>query len=133
MAGLSPTQRTIAYLKNQGLICGTVERWIPNPRMPGGGIRKDLFGFIDIITISRADGVTGIQSCGQDFIGHQRKILFEKKEELFEWLSSGANFQLIGWRKLKKKRGGSQMIWSPRILEINLNNLEKLQDDLHEN
>ena len=125
MAGLSPTQRTIAHLKEQGIVCGICERWIPNPRMPGGGIRKDLFGFIDIITISKADGVMGIQSCGQDFSGHRRKILEEKKDEVRAWLEAGAKLQLIGWRKLKVTRGGKAMRWVPRIEEITLEVLEQ--------
>jgi len=125
MAGLSPTQRTIAYLKDQGLICGQVERWIPNPKLPGGGIRKDLFGFIDIISISPADGIIGIQSCGSDFSGHYKKITEEKAEEVAAWLEAGAKLQLIGWRKLKKVRGGKQMVWSPRIVEITLQDLNQ--------
>ena len=125
MAGLSPTQRTLAYLKEQGIICGICERWIPNPRMPGGGIRSDLFGFIDIIAISKADGVVGIQSCGQDFSGHKKKILEERREEVIEWLEAGAKLQLIGWRKLKLHRGGKAMRWTPRIEEITLETLDR--------
>jgi hypothetical protein len=124
MAGLSPTQRTLAYLKDQGLVCGICERWIPNPKMPGGGIRKDLFGFIDIITISKANGVVGIQSCGQDFSRHFRKITEEKAEEVRAWLEAGAKLQLIGWRKLKLNRGGIAMRWTPRIQEITLEDLK---------
>jgi hypothetical protein len=123
MKGLSPTQRTLAYLKDNGLIAGIVERWIPNPRLPGGGIRSDLFGFIDIIAISKADGITGIQSCGSDFSGHYRKITEERAEEVTAWLEAGAKLQLIGWRKLKAKRGGKQMVWTPRIVQINLEDL----------
>jgi hypothetical protein len=123
MAGISPTQRTIAYLKDQGVLCGTVERWIPNPGLPGGGIRKDLFGFIDIITISKADGIMGIQSCGSDFSGHYRKITQEKADEVAAWLDAGGKLQLISWRKVKKVRGGKLMIWQPRIVEITMKDL----------
>ena len=49
MAGISPTQRTIAYLKDQGLICGIVERLIPNPKHPGGGFTiRTYLNIIDI-------------------------------------------------------------------------------------
>ena len=120
---MTPTQRTIAYLKNQGIICGVVERWIPNPRMPGGGIRRDLFGFIDIISISKADGIMGIQSCGQDFSGHYKKITEEKADEVAAWLDSGGKLQLVSWRRVKAKRGGKLMIWQPRIKEIKMEDL----------
>ena len=41
----SNTQRTLKALKDEGRVCGIVERWIPP------GLRIDLFNFIDIITI----------------------------------------------------------------------------------
>ena len=130
MAGISPTQRTIAYLKNQGLICGVVERWIPNPKLPGGGIRSDLFGFIDIITISQADGIMGIQSCGSSYSEHYKKITVDKQDEVRAWLEAGGKLQLISWRKLKRKnKDGSYSKayeWKPRIKQITL-------DDLGEN
>ena len=128
MKGLSPTQRTLAYLKESGIICGMVERWIPNPKLPGGGIRKDLFGFIDIIAISKADGVVGIQSCGSDFNGHIKKITEERREEVMAWLEAGASLQLIGWRKLKRKNADGSwskgFFWTPRIKQIEIIDLE---------
>jgi hypothetical protein len=40
--GLSPTQRTLRALRDQGRICGIVERW--NQFVGPHGIRQDLFG-----------------------------------------------------------------------------------------
>jgi hypothetical protein len=120
------------YFRDQGMICGIVERWIPNPKHPGGGFRSDFLNIIDMIFLG-PDGIVGVQSCGQDFIGHQKKILFERKDELIAWLEAGGKFVIIGWRKLKKKRGGTQMVWTPRILEITLANVEKLEEELNEN
>lgn len=123
MAGLSPTQRTLKYYRDQGMTIGVVERWIPNPKHPGGGLRSDLFGFIDLIGIG-SDGIVGIQSCGSSYSEHYRKITEEKSEEVREWLEAGAKLVLIGWRKLKVKRGGIAMTWQPRIQEITLEDLE---------
>jgi hypothetical protein len=117
MSTISPTQRTLAYFEEQGYMCGMVERFIKIPNLPGGGIRKDLFNIIDIIAI-RENEIVGVQSCGSDFAGHQKKILGENKDKLSDWLSAGGKFYLIGWRKVKKVRGQKTMVWKPRIIEL---------------
>ena len=118
---MSPTQRTIRELRNIGRMCGVVERFIC--RHGTHGIRIDLFGFGDIVCADRANGIVIIQSCGQDFAGHYRKIteVQEVAENAVEWLRSGGKIELWGWRKIKKSRGGKLMIWSPRIKDITLN------------
>lgn len=125
MAGLSPVQRTIAWLKDQGITCCMVERWIPNPKHPGGGFRLDFLNIIDLIAISKADGIVGYQVCGTDFSSHYKKITDEHSESTFEWLDAGGRLILLGWRKLKAKRGGKLMVWTPRIQEITMKDLEK--------
>lgn len=119
MSKLSPTQRTLRELRNQGRIVDTVERWIANPKYPGGGFRKDLFGFIDLICLDPQFGIIGIQSCGKDFKGHIDKILdSECTENVIEWMKCGGQVEVWGWRKVKLKRGGKALIWKPRIAEI---------------
>ena len=105
----SPTQRTLKMLKQQGRICGTVERFL---QYAGPfGKRVDLFGFIDIISLSD-DGIVGVQSCGQSFSEHRKKML--ENEILPKWLKH-AKVELIGWRKVKAKKGGKAMVWKPRV------------------
>ena len=99
----------------------TVERWIPNPEHPGGGFRKDLFGFVDLLCLDSQKGFIGIQSCGQDFNAHVEKIInSECSEFAIEWLKCNGFIEVWGWRKLKLKRGGKAMRWVPRIKEITL-------------
>ena len=43
---MTPTQRTLKYLREIGYHAEVVERWNPHAR-----IRQDLFGFGDIIAI----------------------------------------------------------------------------------
>ena len=107
---ISNTQKTLKALKDLGWQCGMVERF--NTHIGPFGIRQDLFGIIDIIAI-KPGAIMGVQSTGQAFAEHDRKIL--KSEYLQPWLASGALLELWGWRKIKKKRGGKQMIWSPRV------------------
>jgi len=117
---MTPTQRTLKYLRDQGHICDIVERWIQfGPKDPrrgkmGNGFRKDAFDFIDILVIY-PDCIGAIQSCGQDFAAHDRKIL--SLEAPARWLWTDNRVILIGWRKVKKKRGGKAMVWKPRIKE----------------
>jgi hypothetical protein len=120
---MTNTQRTIRELKNQGRVCAIVEKW--NQYVGSHGIRQDLFGFIDIISLDPERGVVAIQSCGQSFSGHLRKITEEKASEVYEWLRTpGTKLELWGWRKLKKNRGGKAMVWTPRVQEITLQDLK---------
>jgi hypothetical protein len=109
------------------------EKWVPMPGHPGGGFRKDLFGFIDIIALDPGRGVTAIQSCGQSFSSHLEKIMdSECTEYVIEWLKHGkcecgkqlTHLELWSWRKVKVKRGGKAMRWSPRVQEITLEDFE---------
>lgn len=121
--GTSPTQRTIRELKNQGRVCGIVERW--NAHVGEHGIRQDLFGIIDVIALDPIRGVIGVQSCGQAFSEHFRKLTVEKAGETENWLKTpGTVLELWGWRKVKLKRGGKAKRWAPRVREITLADLE---------
>jgi len=117
MAGLSPTQRTLRAMREHGRLCGIVERF--NAHVGKFGIRQDLFGFIDIIALDPEDGIIAIQSCGQDFSGHVKKLTEERNEAVFEWLKH-APCELWGWRKVKLKRGGKAMRWSPRVADLSI-------------
>ena len=107
MAGKSATQRTLEYLKIKGYNYQVVERWNHFAKR-----RQDLFGIIDIIAMNGYQ-VLGIQSCGKSFSDHDKKILESPYSK--EWVKSGCGLVLIGWRKVKKVRGGKQMVWKPRI------------------
>jgi hypothetical protein len=47
---MTPTQRSMAYLKKEGYRVAVVERWNPHAR-----IRQDLFGVIDLLAIRLAE------------------------------------------------------------------------------
>lgn len=96
-----------------------------NPKHPGGGFRRDLFGFIDLIVLDREHGIVGIQACGQDFKAHLDKIMdSECTEFVIEWLKCRGLLELWGWRKVKLKRGGKAMVWRPRIQQITLDDFQ---------
>ena len=128
---MSPTQRTIRELKNMGRRCAIVEKWNPFARRAGTefkGIKQDLFGIIDIIALDPERGVVGVQACGSSFKQHLDKILRDEEQSAQEWLSTpGAVFELWGWRKVKKNRGGKQMVWKARVVEIRECDLESFR------
>ncbi len=113
--GISNTSRTLRYIREQGWDAGKVEQF--NPYAGRFGKRKDLFGIIDIIAITEK-GITGIQSCGQSFADHDRKILSEPMG--LKWLENGGALILIGWRKILLRRGAKAMRWCPRIREYKI-------------
>jgi hypothetical protein len=115
---MTPTQRTLKSMREQGRIVGIVERF--NAHVGAFGIRQDLFGFIDLIAIDPQDGIVAIQSCGMDWSGHVRKLREQRNEAVFEWLKH-AKVELWAWRKVKLAKGGVAMRWKPRIGDLILN------------
>jgi hypothetical protein len=108
--------RTLAYLRAEGYYADIVERFIRNPKLPGGGFRRDFMHFGDILAINNYDTVM-VQSCGQSFSQHLKDLLANLNVPI--WLACpNRKLMLIGWRKVLKKRGGKQKIWKPRIKEI---------------
>jgi len=119
MAGISNTSRTLNYIREQGWEADKVEQF--NPHAGKFGQCKDMFGFGDIVAIGE-NSIIAIQSCGQSFSEHKRKILEDEivSPKALRWLECGGRLMLIGWRKVKLKRGGKAMRWSPRILEFSV-------------
>jgi len=115
MKGISNTQRTLRYIREQGWYADIVERF--NPYAGKFGKRMDLFNIIDIIALGE-NSIIGIQSTGEGFAEHNKKILNEPMA--IEWLKSGGRLILIGWRKVKLHKGGKAMRWIPRIKEYTL-------------
>lgn len=126
MAGITPVQRTLAALRQQGRICAIVERF--NQYASPYGVRQDLFNIIDIIALDPERGLVGIQACGMDFAAHWRKLTIEHAQETTDWLSTpsvhgGLILELWGWRKVKLHRGGKAERWQPRVKAVTLDDV----------
>lgn len=114
---MSPTQRTLRALRDQGMRCGIVERYVA--KAGPYGKKFDLFGIIDIICLDPVRGVIGVQSTGTGFRDHFLKMTEEHGQETLDWIRTpGTVLQLWGWRKVKVKRGGKAMVYEPRIHEF---------------
>ncbi len=126
MAGISPTSRTLEYLRQQGWEATVVERFLPYAGKFGQKI--DMFGFGDIIAMGEGS-IIAVQSCGQSFSAHHKKITEDEYVAplALKWIESGGRLILIGWRKVKLKRGSKALRWQPRIKEYAISDF--LDDD----
>jgi len=114
--GISNTSRTLEYLRSQGWIADKVEQF--NAYAGKFGQRKDMFGFADIVALGEGS-IIAIQSCGESFAEHDRKILQDPAvaPNALKWLECKGRIMLIGWRKLKLHPGSKAERWTPRIKE----------------
>jgi len=120
---MTPTQRTMRELRTRGLRCAVVEKWNAFAKRPGDkgppGIRQDLFGIIDVLSLDPERGFLGVQCCSQSSASHRRKMIEEHAQECLDWLSTpGGALELWCWRKIKVKRGGKALVWAPKVEEI---------------
>ncbi|MFZ9649512.1 MAG: hypothetical protein ACO29C_05430, partial [Fluviibacter sp.] len=65
---MTPTQRSLAYLRDEGYLVAIVEHWNPFAR-----IRQDLFGFIDLLAIRR-DETLAVQVTASGVSARVKKI-----------------------------------------------------------
>jgi hypothetical protein len=110
----SPTARTLQWLRKEGFTAESTEKWIPVPKHPGGGIRRDLFGCIDIVAIQGCK-LLGIQSTSGG--NHNARVLKAMAEpKLAEWLATGALFEVWSWTK--KGARGKRKTWQVRVEQL---------------
>jgi len=111
---MSPTARALQQLRREGWLAEVVERFIPGAR-----VRRDLFGFADILAI-KADhpGCLGIQVTTT---GHMADRYAKMTSEpvvgrLRVWLAASNRVEIWGWSK-KGPRGGRK-VWTLTRKEV---------------
>jgi hypothetical protein len=100
---MTPTQRTLKKLRDDGWIAEVVERWVP-----GANIRKDLFGWIDIMALR--DGQTLAVQCTSYSNMSARVKKIEESETIAEVRKAGWSVWVIGWRKVNNR-------WAERTVD----------------
>lgn len=95
-ASQSPTQRSLAHLREQGYLVSIVERWNPHAR-----IRQDLWGWCDILAI-RKNEVLAVQVTSSAVSERIRKI--QESETVATVRDAGIRIEVHGWRKNSKGR-----------------------------
>ena len=103
----SPTQRSLAYLRDLGYTCAVVEKFV---RFPPPGHRVDLFGFIDLLALGPGRTVAAQVTSGSNLSSRVKKIREHENYPLVR--RSGWVIEVHGWRKLKDGR------WYLRILDM---------------
>lgn len=103
-AKTSPTKRTLDYTRAVGWIPDVVERWIPRVN-----VRKDLFGFLDLVVMDDKGGLLGIQATSDESGGNSgaRMEKISNEPRAVEWLRRGLRLEVWGWRKLRGR-------WRPK-------------------
>lgn len=93
---MTPTQRTLKHLRDQGYTAAVCEKWNPHAR-----IRQDLFGCLDIIAINgQTREILGVQCTSGS--GYSRRVQKLRELPIVTQLSkAGMSVEVWGWRKLK--------------------------------
>lgn len=103
---MTPTQRTLKKLREEGYTAEVVEKRIP--RMM---ITKDLFGFIDVIAIRDGETLAVQTTSGNNVAARIRKIA--DNPNLAAVRAAGWGIHVHGWRKLKSSRR-----WECRVVDV---------------
>lgn len=92
----SPTQRSLAYLREQGYHCEVVEKWNSFTKQ-----RKDLWGWCDILAIRKAE-VLAVQVTASAVSDRIKKIMASDTLALVR--DAGIRIHVHGWRKSAKTK-----------------------------
>src|SRR5688572_10365539 len=92
---MSPTQRSLKHMRDQGYFAEVVERWVPRVN-----IRKDFAGFADILCIHRENkgDIVAVQSTSDSNVSARVKKITEH-ENLAVVRKGGFKILVHGWRK----------------------------------
>lgn len=103
---MSPTQRTLALLRERGYKAAVAEKWNHFAK-----IRQDLFGFIDIVAVGHGRTL-GVQACiANDIAARVEKV--GKADALPELILAGWTILVVGWRKPARARS-----WIARTVRV---------------
>lgn len=93
-ASLSPTQRSLAYLREQGYLVAIVEHWNPHAR-----IRQDLWGWCDLLAV-RKNEVLAVQVTASAVSTRIKKI--QESQTIAAVRDAGIRIEVHGHRKNSK-------------------------------
>jgi len=104
---VSPTQRSLKLLRDEGYFCAVAEYWNSFTKT-----RKDLFGFIDIVALKDGETLAVQTTTNKNAPARIRKI--EGLDSYPIVKRAGWKVVVHGWRKLK-----STNKWECRIERLN--------------
>lgn len=101
----SPTQRSLAKLREEGYQVAVVERWNPHAR-----IRQDLFGFADLLAVGNGETVAVQTTSASNMAARIRKIA--ESDQVPECRKANWRILVHGWRKDSKGK------WICRVEDV---------------
>ena len=90
---MSPTSRSLNWLRREGFTAGVVERWLPY-----ANVRSDLWGFADLLACHATEGILLVQTTSLSNLS-SRVTKTRARPELAAWLRAGGRCELHGWFK----------------------------------
>lgn len=113
---MRPSERSLQLLRSEGWQVESVEKWVPNPKHPAGGFRKDVWGFGDILGCLPGIGTALFQVTSRGALSaHWGKITtasFDGEETIAEklknWLECGNLCFLHSWDAPKSIKGHAE-------------------------
>lgn len=102
---MTPTARSLKYLRAQGFHAYVVERWIPRAR-----VRKDVAGFMDILAWRGEPPCTlAVQATTGSNVSHRldkisNRLSGQEQQALAEWKALGNGVVVHGWSKSRGRK-----------------------------
>lgn len=93
---MTPTQRSLAALRELGYLVEVVEKWNSFTRT-----RKDLWGWADLLAIRRGE-VLAVQVTSEGVANRVKKVT--DSETIARVREAGVRVEVHGWRKNSKGR-----------------------------
>ena len=93
--GISPTRRSLKYLRDKGYTVDIVEYWNSFARR-----RKDAYGFGDLIACG--NGQIALIQCTSYSNTNARINKIKSIAAAYEWVWAGGLIIVHGWKKLKR-------------------------------
>ena len=93
---MTPTQRSLAALRELGYLVEVVEKWNSFTRT-----RKDLWGWADLLAIRRGE-VLAVQVTSEGVVNRVKKVT--DSETIGRVREAGVRVEVHGWRKNVKGR-----------------------------
>ena len=116
---MTPTQRSLRYLRDLGYTCEVVERWNYHT-----GRRHDLLGFGDLLAIKPGVIMLVQVTSGSNTASRIEKITGECADKAAAWLRAGGEIEVHGWRELAAyRKDGSRAKrgrWEPKLESVTL-------------
>lgn len=107
---MSPTQRSLKKMRDDGWTCAITERWNPYAK-----IRQDLFGFIDILCFKEEMTLAVQTTSGVNVSSRLEKI--KGIPEAKAWASTLFRRIVVhGWRKVGPR--GKRKVWECREVPV---------------